>query len=219
MQSVPRIAVVADDHELPRAALSALLKGRLGFERVIETASLDEAFERLGEEPDVALALFDLDMPGVKDAFSQQAVREIHPAMKTAVVSGSTRREDMLAALAAGVHGYVPKCLSLGAMETALGDILGGRIFVPPSIAELSPARGVAPLSRPPALTDRQRDVLRLLIDTPSNNEIARALGLGLGTVKIHLAGLYRALGGGGRAEAGEPAARLGLDGRRDEAG
>ncbi|MFC3691103.1 response regulator [Chenggangzhangella methanolivorans] len=214
MERAPRIAVIADDHELPRAALSALLKSRLGFERVVETASLDEAFERLGEEEGVALALFDLDMPGVKDAFSLQAVRETHPAMKTAVVSGSIRREDMLAALAAGVHGYVPKTLPLGEMEAALAEIVAGRIFLPASIAELTPARGLAPLGRPPALTERQHDVLRLLIDNQSNKEIARALGLGLGTVKIHLAGLFRALGVGGRSEAVEAAARFGLDRR-----
>lgn len=204
MKETPTIALVADDHELPRVALSALLRGRLGFDEVIETASLDEALDRLETAPPVAIALVDLYMPGVDTPFSLQAIREIFPDMKLAVVSASTRRDDMLKALAAGVHGYILKTMRLDEMETALREVLAGRICVPPSIAQLPPPS--PPVANAPSqtadLTERQREVLALLGEGRSNKEIARDLGLGLGTVKIHVAGLFRALGVANRAGA-----------------
>lgn len=195
-------ALVADDHELPRLALSALLTSRLGFGRVIETETLDQAFERLGDAEPVALALFDLNMPGMNGPWSLQAVREVFPAVKVAVFSASTARADMLAALSAGAHGYVPKIMRMDEMEAAIRDVMSGRIYVPPSIAENPPPPPGGAGLAVPSLTERQREVLELIKAGRSNKEIARELKLGLGTVKIHVAGLLRGLGVATRAEA-----------------
>jgi DNA-binding NarL/FixJ family response regulator len=126
------------------------------------------------------------------------------------VVAGSTRKQDILMSLHAGVHGYVPKNASPDELTTALKMVLGGMIYVPPSVA--STPSVVLEESRTDRLTvsdgslddltPRQREVLELLVQGKSNKEIARDLKLGEGTVKIHMAGLFRALGVTTRAAA-----------------
>jgi DNA-binding NarL/FixJ family response regulator len=115
-----RVCLIADDDEFFRMALRSILQAKLGFSQVIETASLDEAVECLSGSDRADLALFDLAMPGMASAASLRAVRECFPELKIAVVSASSRRSDILQALEAGVHGYVPK--SLGANDLAGGS-------------------------------------------------------------------------------------------------
>lgn len=216
------VALVSDDDEFFRIALAAILKNQLGFAEVVETGSLDEAIERLAERDDCSLALFDLTMPGMESAASLGAVREIHPDTKVAVVSGSTRRTDILAALAVGIHGYVPKSLGAHDLAAALRMILKGAIYVPPSLAGRPPNPAEREPSPPAAasgemspkraiefLTPRQREVLPLLVEGLSNKEIARKLRLGEGTVKIHMAALFRSLRVRNRQEAAAAGARL----------
>lgn len=212
------VALVADDDEFFRIALATILRIKLGFEEVVEAGSLDEAIERLADRDDCFLALFDLTMPGMESAASLGAVREVRPDIKVAVVSASSRRSDILTALAAGIHGYVPKSLGAHDLAAALRVILNGAIYVPPSLAgrppeptEAAPSQAVEIPSRRAieSLTPRQREVLLLLVEGLSNKEIARKLRLGEGTVKIHMAALFRSLRVRNRQEAAAAGARL----------
>ena len=214
-----RTALVADDDEFFRVALSTILTKQLGFTKVVETASLDEALERLAEPSQISVALFDLAMPGVQSPANLRAVRECFPSTIVAVVSGSSRRRDILLALEAGVHGYIPKSLGITELANALRMILGGAIYVPSSLAELptdhdqSVEPGSEPIGSgrggPLPLTPRQRDVLQLLVQGKSNKEIARALKLGEGTVKVHMAALFRTLDVSTRSAAAVAGAKL----------
>jgi DNA-binding NarL/FixJ family response regulator len=99
-------------------------------------------------------------------------------------------------------------------MTQALEAILNGQIYVPSSLAQLPtvPAGAAPPVADDAAalpLTPRQRDVLELIVQGQSNKEIARTLGLGDGTVKIHLAALFRNLGVANRASAAAIGVRL----------
>jgi len=211
------VALVADDDEFFRIALATILRNKLGFQEVLEAGSLDEAIERLADHDDCFLALFDLTMPGMESAASVGAVREVRPDIKVAVVSASSRRSDILTALAAGIHGYVPKSLGAQDLAAALRVILNGAIYVPPSLAgrppeptEAAPSQAVEIPSRAiESLTPRQREVLLLLVEGLSNKEIARKLRLGEGTVKIHMAALFRSLRVRNRQEAAAAGARL----------
>ncbi|AGA09250.1 response regulator transcription factor (plasmid) [Sinorhizobium meliloti WSM1022] len=214
------VALIADDDEFFRIALGFILKSKLRFTEIIETGSLDEAIERLSEREDVSLALFDLAMPGMQSVASLAAVRDVHPDLKVAVVSASSRRSDILSALTAGINGYVPKGLGATDLAEAVRAILNGSVYVPPSIAGRAPpseAETPAPGGGVQNerhrtiefLTPRQREVLQLLVQGFSNKEIARKLKLGEGTVKIHMAALFRSLRVRNRQEAAAAGARL----------
>lgn len=221
------VALVADDHDMSRVALAGVLTTRLGFGRVLEAGSLEEALARLGAAAPVDVGLFDLDMPGMAGAGALASVREHFPALRMVVVSGSTRRDDILAALAAGAHGYVPKSMRLDEIARALGRVLAGEVYVPPSLANLRAEFSVPPSARsggdaliapaaspgldepPPSLTSRQAEILELLRQGKSNKEIGRLTKLAAGTVKIHVGMVLRALNVSNRTAAATLAERL----------
>jgi len=209
------VALIADDDEFFRVALKNILLDQFAFDEIIETASFDEAMERLPQRHDISLALFDLAMAGMASAATLKAVRECFPEIRVAVVSASNRREDILLALEAGVHGFVPKGLGIELLVDALNIIVDGMIYVPPSLADLDAAAAEPPpcaaraTDRMSVFTPRQTDVLQLISQGKSNKEIARALKLGEGTVKVHVAALFRVLSVSSRAAAAVAGSQL----------
>jgi DNA-binding NarL/FixJ family response regulator len=217
MNAAPRIALTADDDEFFRAGLGTILTKHLGFPEVIETSSFDEALEQLATRNGAALALFDLQMPGMDSPGSLRTVREFFPDTRVVMISASTSRYDILAALDAGAHGYIEKGLSMTGMASALETILEGNVYIPPSISEIpsDPAvpflfsdRSERKVGNVSLLTPRQRQVLELLVRGKSNKEIARALDLSDGTIKVHMAALFKNLGVNTRAAAAAIGAR-----------
>jgi DNA-binding NarL/FixJ family response regulator len=187
-----------DDDEFFRMALRTILTNTLGFSEVLEAENFDQATALLSEN-EVDLAVFDLIMPGMAGPGTLKAVRDRFPHLCLVMASVSNRREDILLALQAGVNGYIPKSIGLKDFSSALTQILNGIVYVPASIATLSTAGSpdeIAPAQSKVAatLTPRQKDVLSLVVKGNSNKEIARELGLGEGTVKVHLASLFRTL-------------------------
>lgn len=223
-------AIVADDDDFFRLALTSILKTRFALDIVEETASFDEAIERLNHRhlgASGTLAIFDLSMPGMAGASSLAAVREAHPDVIVTVVSASSRRRDILDALAVGAHGYIPKRLGAQELGRAFSYVLSGEIYVPASLADIEPHRCTSDPSKIEAdgtrqmrgeqvsLTPRQTEVLSLIVDGKSNKEVARTLKLSEGTVKIHVASLLRVLGVENRAAAAAVGSRLSAT-RRD---
>lgn len=213
------MAVVADDHGLYRRGLSLLLQDRLGFEKVIEAASFDEALDILADNPKVRLALFDLTMPGMGGPESLTVVRETYPALRVAIVTASEERDHVVESVSAGLDGYLPKSLSDEDFVAALEGILQGQVYVPrlvtngpalraPVPRPVRPGSGVGDI-RLEDLTPRQRDVLRCISKGYSNKEIARELDIAEGTVKIHLAALFTHFGVRNRTELATRAQRL----------
>lgn len=198
-------ALIADDHELFRSGMKQLLVDVLHAEDVREAESMDRALEILTNEGAGDLVLVDWRMPGMSGAESLAALRDGFPEAKVAVISAWEERSDILAALGAGVHGYIPKSLPSQQIAAALQGILDGHIFVPPVMGKREGATGEGggPFKLDQdKLTLRQRDVLQELLKGLASKEIARTLDIAEGTVKIHLAAIYRALGVRTRAEA-----------------
>ena len=201
---MPLRALIADDHELFRSGLKQLLIDVLDADDVREAETLDAAIEILTSEGAGDLVLVDLRMPGMSGAEALAALRDGFPDAKVAVVSAVEDRSEIFAALAAGVHGYILKSLPAAGIASAIRAVLSGEIYVPPALGRREPG---APLEAPPPpggdkLTARQREVLAELLKGQSSKEIARALDIAEGTVKIHLAAIYRAIGVRTRAEA-----------------
>ncbi len=203
---MPRQFVIADDHALFRAGLRLLLADGCGPAEVREAASLPELRALLDLDAEVDLAVVDLSMPGMSGAASLRALRHAFAQLRLVVMSGSEERQDVLDALAAGAFGYIPKSLDPEAMVAAFQQVLGGGIYAPTLL--LTEPERTPELSAPldasiiAMLTPRQCDVLRLLGKGQANKEIARALDISEGTVKIHLAAIFRLLDVRNRTEA-----------------
>ncbi|MBL0408077.1 response regulator transcription factor [Microvirga aerilata] len=226
MTTLGRIGLIADDDPYFRMAVGAILNRQFGFTEIIEAASLDEAVECLATNPDISTALFDLSMPGMRAPTNLRAVRECFPKTRIAVISASNARRDILLALEAGVHGYMPKNLSITELTAALRTVFDGSIFVPASLADIPStsesyseeqfaADPLEPSGMVNPLTPRQQEVLELLVQGKTNKEIALALKLGEGTIKIHMAAIFRYFGVNNRAAAAVAGARPYTDRQR----
>jgi DNA-binding NarL/FixJ family response regulator len=220
--------LIADDHALVRQALRQLLGDEeLGLAKTdralsfTEADGFDAALESLAANG-ADLMLIDLSMPGMAGAASLRALREAHPQTKIVVVTGWEDRATILECLSAGVHGYVLKSFAPDQIVQAIEIILAGGVYVPPEIANVRTAEaarengglkaGLPAASATPAnarFTKRQLDVLQLLGEGRSTKEIARALELSEGTVKVHLAAIYRSLNARNRTEAVALAGKL----------
>jgi DNA-binding NarL/FixJ family response regulator len=119
------------------------------------------------------------------------------------ILSGHVERENVLAAVRAGVAGYIPKTISGAALINALRLVLEGETYLPSSILVDSAASDrkipPSPLS---TLSAREREILGYLIEGLTNKEIARLLDLQEITIKIHLRNVYRKIGAVNRAQA-----------------
>lgn len=199
--------MIADDHELFRSGLKQLLHDVLSIDEVREAETLDQAIEILTNEGAGDLVLVDLNMPGMSGPEALAALRDGFPDAKVAVVSAWDGKAEIIAALSAGVHGYIPKSMSSNEIAGAIRAILDGQIFVPPALGKRDSTEAAPRLHAPETnggekLTVRQREVLTELLKGRASKEIARALNIAEGTVKIHLAAIYRVLGVRTRAEA-----------------
>jgi DNA-binding NarL/FixJ family response regulator len=175
--------------------------------RFVEAECFAQAIRHL-EREDVTLAIVDL-MPDMMGAKGIERMRRLRPQSLCVVLSASESREDILQALAAGAHGYIVKNQQTDQLIDKLRYILSGEIYVPPILAELAPQpvrSAVDPhLGDQPArkaLSNRQLQVLRGLVEGRSNKEIAQSLEVAEGTAKMHLAALFRVLGASNRAHA-----------------
>jgi RNA polymerase sigma factor (sigma-70 family) len=213
-----RTLLIADDHEVFRIGLAQVARRKLKFSSVLEAATFGEALERLGDER-ITVAICDVAMPGLARPAELARIRRARPDVCLIVLSGSSAREDILEALAAGVHGYIVKSARTDDLVATIRTVMSGTIYVPPSLAELPPLRE-EPAARPAAdearsesalsgLTDRQREVLRLIADGLSNKEIAQRMRIAEGTVKMHVTAILRATSSRNRAQAAALGKRL----------
>ena len=203
--------LVAERRALFRHGLIGILRDAWPDWSFDQAGNLDETMERVqASAPD--LLLLDLDLPGLQGPDGIGQLLERTPAFRVMVLAETDDRGTILQCLSAGVQGYVLKSVSPLQFLRALETVLAGGVFAPASLS----GKPVASVPRPTPqsqfareldpvlaqLTDRQRDVFRLLAEGCATKTIARRLNLAVGTVKVHLAAIYRALGAHSRLEA-----------------
>lgn len=204
--------LVADDHALIREAFRHLLLSLGEAVAVLEAGDSDGTLRMLEQHPDFDLLLLDLRLPGAGGLSTLERVRRDHPVLPVVVVSALDDAATVRAVLARGALGYIPKSSTSEVILGALRLVLSGGRYVPPEILAGESGAAAAPSSREEVhLTDRQREVLALMIQGKSNKVICRELGLAEATVKIHVTAILRALQVSSRAQAIVAANRLGL--------
>ncbi|MDP9239400.1 MAG: response regulator transcription factor [Actinomycetota bacterium] len=191
--------LLVDDHQLVRAGLAALIDGSDDLEVVGTAADGVEALEVAGRtSPDVVL--MDLSMPNMDGVTATRALLAESPDMAVVVLTSFADRARVDEALAAGAVGYLLK-------DSDPRDLVAGIRAAAAGHAPLDPrvARGLLPsLRKDPAaaLSDRERQVLRLVAKGMANKQIGRALGISEHTVKVHLGSVFRHIGVGDRTSA-----------------
>jgi len=214
--------LVVDDQVLIREALRGVLKEVKGDATVLEASSCSQAMKVIAEHPDLELILLDLNLPD-RDGFSMLTeLRERYPAISVAVLSAQQDRDSVVRALDLGALGFIPKSGQLEVMVKALELMIAGGVYIPPEILARDQPLARQPDEKQPAanrpsvspadlgLTDRQVDVLRLMIQGKSNKLICRALNLAEPTVKNHVTAILKALKVSNRTEAVIAVAELG---------
>ena len=200
---MPVKILVVDDHALFREGLVHVLAALTADVEVLQAASGQQAHEALGARDDLDLILVDLALPDAGPFDVLEAARRLQPHVPVVVISATEDRLEIDRAQALGAQGYVFKSSPGHALLAALRGVIGGELVFPERAAGVPEATL--------ELTERQRDVLRMLARGQSNREIAVALGVAVNTVKVHLAALYRALGVTRRTNALLKAQALGL--------
>jgi DNA-binding NarL/FixJ family response regulator len=202
--------LLVDDHLLFSEGLTLLMEQ--SFEEVVcfQSASIAEALERGAEHPDLALILLDLGLP---DSQGQDGLRRLQarfPTTPLVVMSADARPQTVIDSIEAGAQGFIPKSARPAEMREALACVLAGGIYVPSALAGGASAPKAADAIEL-NLSNRQIDVLRLLIAGCANKVIARELGLSESTVKTHVAAIFQRLEVNTRTQAVIKVASLGL--------
>ena len=197
--------VVADDHAIVRGGIAAVLREAPGVAVVGEAGDGQAAVDLYARHrPDVALV--DLKMPVLDGVGVVEAVRGRWPDARLVILTTYDADDDVERALKAGAKAYLLKDVDPLELVACVRAVHAGRSWVSPAIA----AKLAERLTRV-ELTPREMGVLRELVTGKSNKEIAAALGIVEGTVKLHVTRLYEKLGVSNRTEALAVAVRRGL--------
>ena len=183
---------LADDHNVVRQGLRALLEGVRDFRVVGEARDGTEMVELvMREKPDVALV--DVAMPSLNGVEATRRIVRDLPQVKVLVLSMYTGEEYVREALGAGASGYLVKDSAADELVEAIRVVARGDRFLSPAVAHLA-GRSNAPASPLERLTTREREVLQLIAEGNSNKEIAARLSLSVKTIEAHRTNLMAKL-------------------------
>jgi DNA-binding NarL/FixJ family response regulator len=212
----PVRVLIVDDHDLFRTGLRELLYQE-GFE-VADSVSGEAAVRRVGSfAPDVVV--MDMNMPGMSGVEATRLVLEQAPATRVLMLTVASEEDAVLDAIRAGASGYLLKDAELSHIVAGIRHTAVGESAIAPGVAGALVTRvrrggeseddslgDAAPL-----LSERERDVLRLLTEGCENAEIAARLHLSPSTIKTHVSQLFDKLGVDNRVQAAVVAVRLRL--------
>ena len=185
--------LLADDHDLVRSGMKALLAGIAGIRVVGEARNGQEMLAWLASRPLPDVVVTDLAMPLMDGLDAIARVRERHPAARILVVSGHETADFVKQAVANGANGYIMKGATPAELELALHRIVEAGSYFSSSVAQLLLQPQEAPAQE--QLTGRQIEILTLLARGLSSKEIAYELGLSPKTVDVHRARIMQRLG------------------------
>jgi DNA-binding NarL/FixJ family response regulator len=214
--------LLADDHALFRDGVASLLAA-WGHEVVGVAASGDGAVE-LADRLRPELVLMDVRMPGGGGIDATVRLAALHPEIPIVMLTASEDEDDLFTAIKAGARGYLLKNLEAPELRAMLAAVERGEVAISPVtaariLAEVARPRtrsaaalggGVAPTG-PDHLTEREVEVLRLVVAGLRNKEIAADLGISENTTKFHLRNILEKLHAGSRTEVAARAVREGL--------
>ena len=204
-KSDPIRILIADDHNVLRDGLAAIIRQEIDLEVVGEVGDGRQAVDLWKKQrPDVTL--MDLRMPGIDGVNAIYEIRAVDPGARIVVLTTFDGDEDIYRALRAGAKSYLLKDVRREELFQCIREVYAGKMFVPPAIAAKLAERLPAE-----ELTARELEVLRLLAEGKPNKIIGADLAISEVTVKSHVQSVFRKLNVLSRTEAIAVANRKGL--------
>ena len=201
MEETPIRVMIVDDHAVVRSGLSAFLMVYDDLEFVGEAGGGLEAVRKCPEiKPDVIL--MDLVMPEVDGSEATRLIREACPHVQVIALTSYKEEELVQGALKAGAIGYLLKNVTADDLARAIRAAYAGRPTLAPEAAEVLIRAATHKEEADPGLTDRELEILQLMVDGLSNPDIAKKLFVSRSTVKFHVSNVLMKLGAGSRTEA-----------------
>lgn len=211
--------LVVEDHALVREGLVRLVAQVEDETEVLEADGFEKALTVLDDAGEVDLVFLDLALPGIDGFVGLDVLRRRYPAMPVVVVSAFNDAPTIKRVLNLGASGFIPKAFSGDEVLAAVRSVLAGNIFHPGDCVDARmddvvpmPPVTAGVLPKDIGLTNRQAQVLALMVRGLSNREIADQLFLSEGTVKVHLTAIYKALDVNSRTQALVAVDRYGID-------
>ncbi|MEU0929112.1 MULTISPECIES: response regulator [Streptomyces violaceusniger group] len=207
--------LIVDDHIVVRRGIRAYLEVLDDMQVAAEAGNGQEALDRLaamavhGDLPDVVL--IDLLMPKMDGAAATARIRQLYPDVRVVVLTSFGEMERVHAALANGASGYLLKDAEPSEVVAAIRAAAAGDVFLDPAVARQLTQEIVSPPTGLSALTSRERDVLILVAQGCSNQEIADELIISERTARTHVSNVLRKLQLTSRTQAALVAVRQGL--------
>lgn len=212
----PRV-LIADDHTLVAEGVEKLLEHEFQLcGRVADGRALVRAVEK--DKPDIALV--DIALPLLNGLDACRQIRKTTPEVKLLVLTMHSEQYFVTEAFRAGVSGYVLKQSVAEELVFAIKEVLKGRLYVSPSVAENLVEQALNPGEIRPAgglqggsdkLSARQREVLQLIAEGQSTKEIASTLNVSIKTIEFHKTRIMKQLGVHSTAELTKHAISIGL--------
>jgi DNA-binding NarL/FixJ family response regulator len=197
--------LITDDHAVVREGLAAMIGRRAEMQVVAEASNGVQAVElALKHKPDILL--MDLRMPQMGGVEAIRTIRAAWPEARVIVLTTFDGDEDIFRALQAGAKGYLLKDTPREELLEAIRTVHAGRKHIPPEVAAKLADRLTSE-----TLTEREREVLQLIVAGQSNKEIGASLNISEGTVKVHVNSLLGKLGVSDRTQAVTAALKRGL--------
>jgi two-component system, NarL family, response regulator LiaR len=194
--------MLVDDHAVVRSGLSAFLLAYDDLTLVGEASSGEQAVQLCAQvKPDVVL--MDLVMPGMDGAEATRAIREKCPEIQVIALTSFKEQDLVRGALQAGAIGYLLKDISADELANAIRAAHAGRPTLAPEAAQVLIQATRGPADRLGSdLTEREREVLTLMVEGLNNNQIAKRLVVSISTAKFHVSSILSKLGAATRTEA-----------------
>ncbi|MDO9086080.1 MAG: response regulator transcription factor [Anaerolineaceae bacterium] len=194
--------LITDDHTVVRNGLSSFLMVYDDFDLVGEARNGEQAIQLCDElNPDVVL--MDLVMPGMDGATTTRRIKEKHPKIQILALTSYKEREQVQSALQAGAIGYLLKDISADELAQAIRQaFIGNPTLAPEAVNALVQAGREPEINLGHDLSDREREVLALMVEGLNNQQIAERLFVSQSTAKSHVSSILSKLKVSTRTEA-----------------